>query len=66
MSYQPYEKYKGSGMPWLGKIPEGWTITRLNEAAKITTSNVDKKTEDGEEPVRLADCGEVLRMHGSQ
>lgn len=25
----PYPKYKNSGVDWLGKIPEGWSISRL-------------------------------------
>lgn len=59
MIYPAYEKYKDSGVPWLGQVPVGWTITRLNEAAKIKTSNVDKKTEEGEEPVRLCNYVDI-------
>jgi type I restriction enzyme S subunit len=24
-----YEKYKESGVKWIGEIPEGWEITKL-------------------------------------
>lgn len=27
--YQPYQKYKPSGVEWIGKIPEGWEVRRL-------------------------------------
>lgn len=26
--YKPYEKYKDSGIPWLGKIPEHWEVQK--------------------------------------
>lgn len=26
--YKPYEKYKDSGIPWLGEIPEHWEVKR--------------------------------------
>ncbi len=29
MTYPAYEKYKESGVPWLGKVPEGWDVKRL-------------------------------------
>jgi len=59
MTYPAYEKYNDSGVDWLGDIPEEWEVTRLNEAAKIKTSNVDKKTHEGEEPVRLCNYIDV-------
>lgn len=29
MNYAPYEKYKDSGVPWLGQVPEGWKISKV-------------------------------------
>jgi type I restriction enzyme S subunit len=28
--YKRYEKYKDSGVEWIGEIPEHWEITKLN------------------------------------
>lgn len=35
MKYQPYEKYKDSGVPWLGAIPEGWDVRRLKDLGTL-------------------------------
>jgi len=29
MNLKPYPKYKESGIPWIGEIPEGWEVGRL-------------------------------------
>jgi len=31
MTYQRYSKYKDSGMPWLGDVPEHWEVRRLGQ-----------------------------------
>ena len=31
MQFQTYEKYKPSGIDWLGEIPEGWEVKRLKD-----------------------------------
>jgi hypothetical protein len=61
MAYQPYPKYKDSGVPWLGKIPEGWHVTRLDVAAIIRQSNVDKKSNETEINVKLCNYVDVYR-----
>ncbi|HEY3776772.1 MAG TPA: restriction endonuclease subunit S [Rhizomicrobium sp.] len=50
---KPYPAYKESGVPWLGQVPEHWSTSRLRNVAELLVSNVDKKTEDGEQLVRL-------------
>jgi type I restriction enzyme S subunit len=32
--YKPYPKYKPSGVEWIGEIPEGWDVTKV-EIMKI-------------------------------
>ncbi len=54
-----YERYRDSGVEWLGDVPEHWEVTRLDHIAAYRTSNVDKKTEDGELPVRLCNYTDV-------
>jgi len=39
MAYKKYEKYKNSGVEWIGEIPEGWEVSRI----KYTTYCLDGK-----------------------
>lgn len=34
MSFPKYERYKDSGIKWLGKIPEHWTVKRLKRVGE--------------------------------
>jgi type I restriction enzyme S subunit len=34
MRYKRYEKYKDSGVEWIGEVPEGWEIIRLKYIGK--------------------------------
>ncbi|MBF0231522.1 MAG: restriction endonuclease subunit S [Desulfamplus sp.] len=47
------------GIPWIGEIPENWKIWRLKFISKIKLSNVDKKSVEGEEPVKLCNYTDV-------
>ena len=38
---KPYEKYKDSGIEWIGEIPEEWKLNRLKYICLITTGNKD-------------------------
>ena len=48
-NYQAYEKYKDSGVEWLGDIPEHWEvkkiqyISRLKSGENITSHQIDKE-----------------------
>jgi len=57
--FRPYPKYKDSGIEWLGEIPEGWEMRRLKTLASVQLSNVDKKSFEGQEPVRLCNYTDV-------
>ena len=54
-----YPHYRDSGVEWLGEVPEHWEVRRLEHVAAYRTSNVDKKTADGELPVRLCNYTDV-------
>ena len=54
-----YPAYRPSGVAWLGKVPEHWEVRRLEHVAAYRTSNVDKKTAEGEMPVRLCNYTDV-------
>ncbi len=47
--------------PWTNTVPTGWRVTRLDAAADVMFSNVDKHTIDGEAPVRLCNYVDVYK-----
>jgi type I restriction enzyme S subunit len=51
--------YKGSGIQWLGEIPNHWKPMKLKKLIKLIPSNVDKRTEDDETPVKLCNYVDV-------
>ena len=55
----PYPAYKDSGIEWLGKIPAHWEVTRLKFFTTVQLSNVDKKSKEGEDKVRLCNYVDV-------
>jgi type I restriction enzyme, S subunit len=57
--FKPYPTHKDSGVGWLGKIPEDWEVRRLKAVASVQLSNVDKKSVDGQVPVRLCNYTDV-------
>lgn len=42
------------------KTPDGWNVVRLGDVAEVTFSSVDKKTVEGEIPVRLCNYTDVF------
>ncbi len=57
--YKKYQKYKPSGVEWLGDVPAHWEVNRLKNAANYWVSNVDKVPVDDEHPVRLCNYTDV-------
>ena len=55
----PYPEYKGSGVEWLGDVPAHWKLKRLKTLASVRLSNVDKKSEEGQVPVKLCNYVDV-------
>ncbi|MGA1826609.1 MAG: hypothetical protein ACMUIP_18300 [bacterium] len=39
-----YEKYKDSGIEWIGEIPEHWEVKKLKYIANANPSSIDKKS----------------------
>lgn len=56
---KPYPDYKDSGIEWLGEIPAHWEVKRLKMLAAVELSNVDKKSVEGEQSVRLCNYTDV-------
>lgn len=42
-----YDKYKPSGVEWIGEIPEEWGIAKLKRIAKIKTGYTPPKIDEG-------------------
>lgn len=56
---RPYPEYRDSGDEWLGALPSHWAARRLKQVADASPSNVDKKSHEGELPVRLCNYTDV-------
>ncbi|MDX9708507.1 MAG: restriction endonuclease subunit S [Trichloromonas sp.] len=46
MSFPRYEKYKDSGVEWLGEVPEGWTVASLKHGYSIIGGSTPKSDSD--------------------
>ena len=57
--FKPYPAYKDSSVEWLGEIPAHWEVRRLKTIASVQLSNVDKKSVEGQESVRLCNYVDV-------
>lgn len=55
----PNVEMKDSKIKWLGEIPKHWEIKKLKFNAAVKFSNVDKKTEEGEDAVQLCNYVDV-------
>ena len=56
---KPYPATKPSGVEWLGEIPEHWEMKRLRHISSVKNSNVDKKSYDDQNVVRLCNYTDV-------
>jgi len=56
-----YPAMKESGLPGLGIVPQHWEVRRLRTIAEMRVSNVDKHSNDDEEPIRLCNYVDVYR-----
>jgi type I restriction enzyme, S subunit len=59
MSIAKYPDYKATDLEWLEIIPSHWQVKRLKQFCDVFPSNVDKKTVQGETPVRLCNYTDV-------
>lgn len=57
--FKPYPAVRDSGVEWLGNVPAHWRLARLKAFASVQLSNVDKKSLDGQEAVRLCNYVDV-------
>ncbi len=55
MSLPRYDSYKGSGVEWIGEIPEGWEVKRLKYVA-------DFKNGEGITSDQIKESGDYARL----
>ncbi len=54
-----YDKYKDSGIEWLGKIPQHWEVRRLASIGFFDSSGIDKLSKKNESEVRIINYTDV-------
>jgi len=54
-----YDKYKDSGIEWIGEIPEHWEVKKLGVVGKFSSSGIDKKTDPSEPLVKIINYTDV-------
>ena len=59
--YQPYPKYKASGVEWLGDVPEHWEVKRLKNVIRAPITDGPHET-----PVFIEDGVPFLSVDGIQ
>lgn len=62
MKYPRYPEYKDSGIEWIGKIPEYWSIVKLKNLCAISSDyGLNVKSDDyknkGVRLIRITDIG---------
>ncbi|MBX3642044.1 MAG: hypothetical protein KF720_03125 [Rubrivivax sp.] len=53
MTLRRYERYKDSGVEWLGAVPAHWTVTRLKFIARVQTGVAKGKDNTGHQTVMV-------------
>ena len=56
-----YEKYKDSGIEWIGEIPEHWDIKKLKYITIANPSNIDKRRKENEKSIFLCNYIDVYK-----
>lgn len=60
MEYSKYEKYKDSGIAWLGEIPEHWEVRRLKYNADILNGFAFKSEEYKDNGIPIIRIGDLV------
>lgn len=59
-----YEKYRDSGIEWIGEIPSHWETYRLGVIGNFSSSGIDKKIIDNEPEVKIINYTDVYGNRG--
>ena len=64
IKYKRYERYKDSGVEWIGEIPEHWELRKIKHIGMLSAGGVNKKIEEGEELFKSVHYMDVYRNSG--
>ena len=56
---QRYERYKDSGMEWLGEVPEHWEINKMRNLGVFSASGIDKYIKKYESEVKIINFTDI-------
>jgi type I restriction enzyme S subunit len=54
-------RFQNDAVSYFPSLPKGWREERIHDVAELRTSNVDKKSDEGEMPVRLCNYVDVYK-----
>lgn len=54
-------RFQNDAVSYFPSLPNGWREERIHDVAELRTSNVDKKSAEGETPVRLCNYVDVYK-----
>lgn len=54
-----WRRFNNDGVSFFAPLPSSWREERIYDVVELRTSNVDKKSDDGEKPVRLCNYIDV-------
>lgn len=63
MKYHRYDKYKETGVTWLGKMPENWDVKRIKYLASCNDETLGETT-DPDMPINYVDISSVDLISG--
>jgi len=56
-----YEKYKESGVDWIGEIPESWEVRRLAALGRFSASGIDKLSFPNQSSVKIINYTDIYK-----
>ncbi len=63
MSFPRYQKYKDSGVEWLGEVPEGWNVARLSTVSEILAGHSFEASNFGFEGIPVIRMSDFSNGH---
>lgn len=64
MQFQTYQKYKPSGIDWLGEVPEGWKVKRFSDVFSFNKGLSITKENLQENGIYCVNYGEIHSKYG--
>ena len=69
MSYKKYDKYKDSGIEWIGEIPEHWEVSKIKYISEFLNGyafNSDNYTKIGIPIIRIGDISDEINFENTK